>query len=251
MRSRSWLLSTVLVAMAVAGPARADVIPDGKKPVEYTFVVTGLSASPDRVFFAFPCGTSNGTPYMEHAKLEEGVPVPVGRRGGDCTIYSIEKAQYEAWAKTYKPTNQIRDPALEALAAKALKCEGKPTLIFFVPREDPRTAIQETLELKTSTATSCELVSKNAPANDVAAKAGTAPAVASGGEGDVGAGGAADAGRQAPAASGNEVKKKSGCTAAPGADRSSGLAVAAVALAALVGRRGRRRSTTEARLPTT
>lgn len=213
-------LATVLLATAVSASARADLPPPGdQKYVDYSFVVTGLAASPDRVFFAFPCGTSNGTPYKEHAKLAEGVPVSVGRRGGNCEIYSIAKAEYEAWAKDYKPTQSVRDPALDELAAKSLKCVGAPSIVFTLPKSDSRNAVQETLEVKTSTATSCVLVSKGIPVGGKPSVANTA---------------GANGGGATPA---SPAPKKSGCTAAPGAAGSGGLAFAALAFAALLGRR--------------
>jgi MYXO-CTERM domain-containing protein len=223
-------LATLLVGAALSASVRADLPPPGgEKFVDYSFVVTGLAVSPDRVFFAFPCGTSNGTPYKEHVKLEEGVPVRVGRRGGDCTIYSMAKGEYEAWAKDYKPTQSVQDPALDALAAKALKCTGAPALVFTLPTSDPRNAVQETLELKTSTATSCVLVSKGIPGEN-------GGGATSGGNG----GGATSGGNGGGSSPAGPAPKESGCTVTPGAAGSGELAFVAAAVAALLGRRRRR-----------
>jgi hypothetical protein len=151
-------VSAALLLSAVTPEASADVPPPaGLKRVGFSFSVKGLASAPDRVLFAYPCGTSNGAPIIEHVKIEEGASVAVGRRGGGCPIYSIAKTAYETWAKDYKPTHTMEDPALQTLASQAMKCTGGPTPMFELSTSDGRGSIAQTLTVKTLDATACVL----------------------------------------------------------------------------------------------
>ncbi len=191
-------------------PAFGDVPPPPDvKVVNYSFAVKGFPAGTDRVLFAYPCGErSGGAPVDEHRKLEDGVTVNVGRRGGNCTIYSANKGVYEAWLKDYKPTMTARDPALEKLAGDSVKCAGGPTPTFTVGKNDPRTAIHQTLTVQALDATTCTL---------------NAEPIASGTNGD----------SSGTNASSESKSKSSGCSFAPAptASTSSGPFAAALALA--------------------
>lgn len=170
-------LSVLAIALLAAAPARADVAPEpGRKRVGFSFVVKGLSAAPDRVLFAYPCGDSNGAPIVEHKKIDEGVPLSVGRRGGACTIYSIAKTTYEPWAREYKPTRAMKDEALEKLASQSVKCSGGPTPTFEIASSDARTSIEQILNVTTLNATDCVLApssSASGPSSSVATSSST------------------------------------------------------------------------------
>jgi hypothetical protein len=215
--SHAFALLTFLSTAAVSLHARADVPPpDDWKYVRYSFVVKGLAVTPDRMLFAYPCGTSSGVPTREHQKIADGVPIPVGRRGGSCTIYSIDKASYEAFAKDHKsPGMDSSDPAVEALAEKSLKCEGAPTPRFELRTEDERNALVETLEVTKLDATSCVLTSKGD---------GSTPATGSTANGTV--------------PKGRPASSKSGCATA--GSSAVGLGMLAFVCAALLGARRRR-----------
>ncbi len=156
------LLSTVPALFAGlflrADDAHADVAPPGVKAINYSFSVKGLAAAPDRVLFAYPCGPSNGRPQAEHQKLEEGADVHVGRRGGSCTIYSVDKTAYEAWRKDFKPQpGEAKDPGVEKLVSESVKCTGGPTPITSAPQSDPRSSIHQTITVTTLNKTTCVL----------------------------------------------------------------------------------------------
>ena len=196
--------------MSVAtSPAFADVPPPPNvKIVNYTFVVKGILAGTDRVLFAYPCGEqSGGAPIDEHRKLEDGVTVKVGRRGGNCTIYSVDKGAYETWVKDYKPAMVARDPALEKLAGDSVKCAGGPTPTFSVDKNDPRTEIHQTITVKALDATTCTLEAEPIPSASSGASSGT---------------------------NGSGGSKSSGCTLGPvpAAGMPSGHLAAALAIAA-------------------
>jgi MYXO-CTERM domain-containing protein len=185
---RSLTLAPAALALLLAAPARADLPPpDGQKFVTFSFTVKGLAAAPDRVLFAYPCGASNGAPMAEHRKIEEGRAIDVGRRGGPCTVYSVAKTTYEAWAKDYKPSNDMRDSALERLASQSQKCSGGPTPTYQIASKDPRSVVEQTLTVAKLDDASCVLtpvpaqgasLSGGAPAKGApaSAPASTAPA---------------------------------------------------------------------------
>ena len=175
-------LRSVLAAAAasslclVAASASADVAPpDDQKMVSYSFAVHGIRSA-ERVVFAYPCGTSNGAPKDELHVLEDGKAVAVGRRGGACTLYSIEKAKYDDFAKTYAPKDGSgSDPKLAAIAATATKCSGSPSPLFVIAKTDSRTAIKEELDLKALDASSCKVETRSAATNPTDATKGTNP----------------------------------------------------------------------------
>jgi len=162
----------VLVGLTVvAAGARADLAIPGQNSVEYSFKVTGLPAAGDLVLLAYPCGSSNGRPSTNVRKIDEGVAVSVGRRGGDCALYVTSKAKYAAFTATYKPTDSYEDKPLADFMGKATKCKGAPTPTHFVSDPDRRKSIEESLVVKTMTATACEVGPK------LSADTATAPSV--------------------------------------------------------------------------
>jgi len=156
---RSLLAATAASSLfLVATAASADVSPpDDQKSVGYSFAVHGIT-SVDRVVFAFPCGTSDGAPKDELRVLENDKAITVGRRGGVCTLYSIEKTKYDDFAKTFTPKEGSgSDPKLAAFAATATKCSGAPNPVFVIPKTDARSSIKEDLDVKTLDASTCKV----------------------------------------------------------------------------------------------
>ena len=173
-------LALGLAFLASARSVRADLAPpDDQKYVGYSFSVTGLSKAPDRVVFAFPCGTSSGAPIAEQTLVKDGYPVSVGRRGGECKLYSTTKTAYDEWIKTYTPSGSFQDPKVEAFLKTTTECKGKPTPTFVIPKTDTRSSIEEVLEVVTLTADACVVRSKSATPSTASA-ASTPPAVKKG-----------------------------------------------------------------------
>jgi hypothetical protein len=168
------LLSALAVASSLTASARADLPPpDDERNVGYSFSVRGLSAAPDRVLLSYPCGSSNGAPSRELAVIEEGRPVQVGRRGGDCPLYAMARAEYEEWAKTYVQKGEMENAEADALIAKATKCAGAPTPTFTVSKDDARESLSETLEVKKLSATECVVASTGVPTASATAPRGS------------------------------------------------------------------------------
>jgi hypothetical protein len=217
---------SLLTLLTAAGTALADLPPPpGQKQVGYTLTVKGITAT-DRVLFAYPCGHSDGAPMAEHQKLDDGKPISAGRRGGSCSIYAIDKAKYEEWAKSYKPVMSSSDPALEQLAAQAMKCTGAtPSPNFYLASTDKRTVVEEVIKVTGLDATKCTLTIEPATTTTTPAPtttSGAAPTSTS---------------SSAPAA---PPAAKSGCAIAPSTTTKSHVAaIFAAAIAVLLKRRRR------------
>lgn len=164
--SRLLAATAAASVLLVASVASADVAPpDDQKSVSYSFAVHGITDA-SRIVFAYPCGLSNGAPKDELRVLENGKAVEVGRRGGSCTLYAIEKSKYDEFAKTYTPaTTSGTDPKLASFAATAVKCSGAPSPVFVIPKTDARNAIHEDLDVQKLDASSCTIASRTAPTN--------------------------------------------------------------------------------------
>jgi hypothetical protein len=155
--------SLALLLTAVPAVARADVLPEGKKYIPYSFTVRGIATTPDRVVFAYPCGTSSGTPYVEHMRIEDGKQVSPGSRGGACTLYTTTKAAYDEFIAGYTPTKKMQDEALDTFAKSSLKCTGAPSPTFFIPEGDSHTRYDEVLDAKQVDGSKCVFTSSNPP----------------------------------------------------------------------------------------
>jgi hypothetical protein len=173
------VVAIVSATLASAAVASADLgPPPGVKRIPFSFTVKGLSAAPDRVLFAYPCGMSNGAPIAELRKIEDGVAINVGRRGGGCPIYSVDKAAYETWAKDYKPSSGSQDPAAEKLVAQSVKCTGGPTPSFEAASTDARTAVHEKINVVTLDAKTCVLKSEPLDVSSSSSTPAAAPSAA-------------------------------------------------------------------------
>lgn len=167
---RSLLAAAALATLSTfAASSRADLPPeDGTRNVGYSFSVRGLAKAPDRVIVAYPCGTSNGAPDNVLVRLEEGRSVPVGRRGGECALFSLSREDYEAEAKALEGGDADK-ARLDALVAKGKRCDGGPTPDHILPKDDTRGEIAEVLEVKALSATECVVASVSGRASTTSA----------------------------------------------------------------------------------
>lgn len=150
------LFATLVFAPAIA---RADLPPpDGTRFVEYRFRVDGASKSPDYMIVVYPWSMSNGAPTREHTVAQEGMWVSVGRRSSPPELYAVKKADFEAFEKTWKPSERFNeDPAMDAFLAKGAKCNLAPSPDFTLSKDDPRDAVEEVFTVQTISDSSCVL----------------------------------------------------------------------------------------------
>ncbi|MEJ7731829.1 MAG: hypothetical protein WKG00_21795 [Polyangiaceae bacterium] len=232
--------TVLLVGLALAAPARADLgPPPGKRRVQFEVRVEGLTAFPDMVIAVYPYSLSDGAPTTEHAVLRDGQPLPVGRRSATPKLWAVKKSDYEAFAASYKPTQSAGDPALEAFFAsgKARDCGANIQPVFELPFADPRGSAVQSFHADAIDASRCQLTPA-APPHPVPTDTGeratpVTPPPDAPGEGN------ASAGTDGPP--GTTGGGCAGCSAeASAADRSIGGAAVAIWLLGVAVARRRR-----------
>jgi hypothetical protein len=169
MTRRLLIQALIFVAVVALAPhGRGDLPPPSdKKFVDYAFRVDNAKAFPDYVVLAFPWSLSNGAPTKEHALVEDGKPVSVGRRSSVPELYAMKRSEYESWKEEYKPTMEHQDPALDALFAsqKVVRCTAKLSPEFLLAKNDPRSQVLEAFRVEAIDATSCRLAKVGAAEN--------------------------------------------------------------------------------------
>ncbi|MBZ0202559.1 MAG: hypothetical protein K8I03_06040 [Ignavibacteria bacterium] len=71
--------------------SRSDLLPEGKKKISFSFVITNIGDYPEYVFLAYPVNQSRGRPMIEFTKLEHGKATGLACRYGNPVIYAIKK----------------------------------------------------------------------------------------------------------------------------------------------------------------
>jgi MYXO-CTERM domain-containing protein len=249
MRSSRSITAVVGLAVAFAGSvARADLPPpDGQKFVPYGFRVEGVSAQTDWVLLAYPCSDSNGRPMDEYQVVSEGANIGVGRRGGTPRLYAMKRADYDAFAKTYKPSDAFPDKALADLFGgnKVVACDKGPTPVHQISSSDPRAGVTESLKLVSVDASSCHVVAvaDGSAAPSATANATASPAVAPAASSTAGAPAVGTNSPVGPSDAAGDAPKSGGCAgcAVDGADGREGALVAGLGALALVIAMKRRR----------
>lgn len=169
MTRRLFTRALIFVAVVALAPhGRGDLPPpNDKKFVDYAFRVDNAKAFPDYVVLAFPWSLSNGAPTKEHALVEDGKPVSVGRRSSAPELYAMKRSEYESWKAEYKPTMEYQDPALDALFAsqKVVRCTAKLSPEFLLAKDDPRNQVLEAFRVEAIDATSCRIAKVGAAEN--------------------------------------------------------------------------------------
>jgi hypothetical protein len=133
--------------------------------VSFEVRVEGLTAFPEMVLVVYPYSLSDGAPTTEHAVLRDGEPLPVGRRSATPKLWAVKKADYEAFAASYKPTFSSSDPALEAFFAtgKARDCGATIQPVFELPFADPRGSAVQSFHADAIDPARCQLTQAPPP----------------------------------------------------------------------------------------
>lgn len=84
------ILILAIVLVSLQG-LRSDVLPDGKKKISFSFIVTNIVDYPDYVFLAYPVNQSGGKPRIEYRELKQDKSLGLACRFGNPVIYAIKK----------------------------------------------------------------------------------------------------------------------------------------------------------------
>jgi len=175
--SRSRLAIALVCSVAAfssATSARADLPPpDGQKFVGYGFGVANIDAyAKDYALLAYPCGTSSGAPIAEMAEIQAGANISVGRRGGNCQLYVMARADFEAWKKQGDKSENALDVLFKS--SKVRSCTGGPNIRHQLPKSDSRDGITETLKISKLDAKDCVIAAADvAPPTQMSATPAT------------------------------------------------------------------------------
>ena len=154
-------LGSLVSVSILASAASADLPPpDGRKFVGYAFRVEGAAADGDWVLLAYPASDSNGRPQDGYKVVQDGMDVSVGRRSGAPQLYAMKRTDYDAFAKTYKPGNEMEDPVLRDVfkSDKVVACDLSPTPVHEVDSKDARSTVVESMKLVSVDAKKCHVV---------------------------------------------------------------------------------------------
>jgi MYXO-CTERM domain-containing protein len=163
------LAAALVVATLGASDARADLPPpEGTKFVGFSFKVENLAQAKDFVLLAYPCSQSSGVPVRKMAVIQDGAVVDVGRRGGDCKLYAMARADFDAWRKgTPGDEGDAVDALFTGGAVRA--CTGGPEVKATLPTSDSRDRILQGLRVAKLDATGCSITGASAPATPASA----------------------------------------------------------------------------------
>ena len=75
---------------------KADLLPEGKKKISYSFEMTNIDSYPDYTFIAYPVNFSNGVPDIHAVKLSSGKDLNISCKFGSPKIYAVKNTAFNS-----------------------------------------------------------------------------------------------------------------------------------------------------------
>lgn len=119
--SRFLVISVLMFIIAVS--AKTDVLPDGKKRVQYSFELTNIDSYPDYTFIAFPMNTSNGAPNVTAEIITAGFPLGPSCKYSSPVIYAVKTADFNR--AVFDSLNSLRESSTRSVMLKNFISESK------------------------------------------------------------------------------------------------------------------------------
>ncbi len=101
------LIITILFLFIFGSFVKADLLPDGKKKISYSFEVTNIDSFPGYTFVAFPVNNSNGVPMIFGSVLKPSENITLPCKFGSPVIYAIRNEDFDG--VKFDSLNQITD----------------------------------------------------------------------------------------------------------------------------------------------
>ena len=117
------LIIAIVMLFVLSSAVKADLLPDGKKKISYSFEVTNIDSYPGYTFIAFPVNTSNGKPMLYASVLTSGKNVELSCRYGVPVIYSIKSEDFDH--HVFDSLNQINNDEVRNVQLKYYIESGK------------------------------------------------------------------------------------------------------------------------------
>lgn len=102
---------------------RADLLPDGKKKISYSFEVTNLDSFPGYTFVAFPINNSNGIPMIFASVLNSGKNMDLSCKFGAPVIYAVKNEDFDI--SKFDSLNQNSDNNIRSSQLNEYMNKGK------------------------------------------------------------------------------------------------------------------------------
>lgn len=101
----------------------ADLLPEGKKPVRYSFELTNLNSYNGYTFIAFPVNNSNGAPNITANILTQDLSVSPSCKYSTPQIYAVKNEDFNK--VLFDSLNTIKESSLRSVKLKEFISSGK------------------------------------------------------------------------------------------------------------------------------
>ena len=86
------ILLLFIILLAGYGSASADLLPDGKKKVNYNFRIENIDSYPDYSIIIYPVNTSNGVPVLRSYYVKDSSWIDIFCKFGSPALYIIKNS---------------------------------------------------------------------------------------------------------------------------------------------------------------
>ncbi|GEM_PF-1454008 len=117
------LIITIVLLFVFGSVLKADLLPEGKKKISYSFEVTNTDSYPDYTFVAYPVNTSNGKPMLYGAILNAESKIELSCKFGVPVIYAVKTSEFNTQA--FDSLNNIGNDDLRVKELKSFIETGK------------------------------------------------------------------------------------------------------------------------------
>lgn len=117
------LIIAILLLFVLGSAVKADLLPEGKKKISYSFEVTNLDSFPGYTFIAYPVNNSNGVPMIFGSILSSGKSIGLSCKFGVPVIYAVKNEDFDA--ARFDSLNLISDDKAREDQLKSFVNSGK------------------------------------------------------------------------------------------------------------------------------
>lgn len=117
------LIIAILALFIFSSAVNADLLPEGKKRISYSFEVTNLDSFPGYTFVAYPINTSNGVPMIFAIVLKSSKNIELPCKFGSPVIYAVKNEDFNS--VKFDSLNQISDNNIRSAQLNEFMINGK------------------------------------------------------------------------------------------------------------------------------
>jgi hypothetical protein len=101
----------------------ADVLPEGKKPVRYSFELTNIDSYSGYTYIAFPVNNSNGAPNITAEVLSQGLSISPSCKYSTPQFYAVKNEDFNK--ALFDSLNSIKESSFRSVKLKEFITSGK------------------------------------------------------------------------------------------------------------------------------